>query len=60
MNKEEILIGKTWEEAIELLRNCNYRVVSRDGKPFVVTHDFKPERYNIFIIDNKVSKVTFG
>ena len=60
MNKEEILIGKTWEEAIELLRNCNYRLVSRDDKPYIITHDFKPERYNIYLVDNKVKKVTFG
>lgn len=60
MTKEEILIGKTYEEAQEILRNANYRLVMRDGINYMITTDFKPERYNIHLENNIVTKVNMG
>jgi len=59
-DKVELLIGKTYEEAQEILRNDKYRVTFKDGKPFIITHDFKPERYNLGINNNIITSVHFG
>lgn len=60
MDKKDLLIGKTYEEAQELLRNEKYRVTFNDEKPFIVTTDFKPERYNLSLQNNIVMNVSFG
>ena len=60
MNKQHIIIGKTMEEAIELLRNCNYRIVENDSRSYGITDDVKPERYNLYVENNLITKVTFG
>ncbi len=57
MNKEEILIGKTLDEAREILRNCNYRIVSQNGKNYMITADLKVDRYNLFVDNDVIVKV---
>lgn len=59
MNKQEILIGKSMEEAIELLRNCNYRIVENDDRAYGITDDVKTERFNLYINNNLITKITF-
>jgi hypothetical protein len=60
MSKEIVLIGKTLEEAQEILRNCNFRVIKQDGKSFSKKDDVKPSRYNLSLTEGKVVEVTFG
>lgn len=36
------------------------RVVSKDGKPYVVTRDFRPDRINISIDNGIITKATCG
>jgi hypothetical protein len=54
MKKEEIIIGKTLEEAIEILRNCKVRIM-RDGD--LITSDLCFDRYNLYIENNIVKEV---
>jgi hypothetical protein len=59
MNKEK-LIGKTFKEAQEMLRNCVYRIVSQDGENYMLTMDYNINRYNLSLIKGVVTEVTFG
>lgn len=58
--KEEVLIGKTLEEAQEILRNCKYRIVSKDGQGYIITCDLVFDRYNLTINNNIVTEVYMG
>ena len=59
MKKEQILIGKTLIEAQEILRNCEYRIVSINDRDLAITDDIDPNRYNLYmendiIVDLKI------
>lgn len=54
---ENEIIGKTIAELEEKIK---YRVVSRDGKVFMVTADYVSERYNLSIKNDKVVSFTKG
>lgn len=56
------LIGLKEVEAIKKLGDLGVkiRIVSRDGKNFVVTSDFKNDRVNLSIENGKVSKADVG
>ncbi len=57
--KEELLIGKTLEEATEILRNSEWRVVEEDGVDYMLTMDLNPYRYNLYIENNIIKEVRF-
>ena len=57
MKKEEILIGKTLEEAIETLRNCNYRIIKNNLSYYPITDDIQIDRYNLYIENNLITEV---
>ena len=57
MKKEEILIGKTLEEAIEILRNCNYRIIKNNLSYYPITYDIQIDRYNLYIENNLITEV---
>ena len=57
MKKEEILIGKTLEEAIEILRNCNYRIIKNNLSYYPITDDIQIDRYNLYIENNLITEV---
>ena len=59
MNKE-ILIGKTFKESQEMLRNCVYRVSCVNGKYNALTEDFNTNRYNLSLVNGIITDVTFG
>lgn len=56
------LIGKPRHEAIDLLlkENIRYRLTSVDGKVFIVTRDYVPERLNLTIVNGLITKVDKG
>ena len=56
------LLNKNFEEVSQLLDQAEliYRIVCKDHKRYMVTQDFKPERLNLTINDNVVTKITFG
>lgn len=56
------LVGLNEQEAKSLLQKSgiNYRVVQRDGHYLMVTQDFKPDRINLVINDDKVSSFNCG
>jgi hypothetical protein len=56
----EELVGMDYETAVVLLKDENWRVVVRDGKGYVITCDFKPERLNLEIENNIITKVYGG
>jgi hypothetical protein len=37
--------------------DCTVRVVKRDGVPLVVTEDYRPDRINVVVRDNRVVRV---
>lgn len=53
------LIGKTVEEARQELepKGNTVRVVSKDGQPMMVTMDYRENRLNVEIVDNKIVKI---
>lgn len=60
MEKQDILIGKTMDEAVEILHNCTYRIVEKAGMHYVITQDLKPDRFNLHLTDkNIIYKVEF-
>lgn len=56
------LENKNLNEVLSWLRDNNkiFRIVSRDGSTHLLTQDYKPERYNLSIEKDKVTKITFG
>lgn len=60
MSKEEILIGKTFKEAQEILRNCNYRIAGQDNKSILLTMDHRLDRYNLYLEKGLIVKVDIG
>ena len=64
-NMEEVirvLLNKdiNCEEAKILLREYEYRIVYKDGQPYMVTCDFHPTRMNLYITGNIIKKITLG
>ena len=57
-NKEKILIGKTIEEAKEILRNCQWRIVKEDNFN-TITEDLNPNRFNLYLEKGIVIDVKF-
>lgn len=58
MNEE--LIGLTLESAREILKDKKYRIVRIDGKGMMVTCDYRPERLNLEIENNIITKIHNG
>ena len=56
------LVGKNLNEVMEWLNRMDkrYRITSRDGNAYVITCDYRPERYNLDIVDGKVVKISMG
>jgi len=50
------------KEAIALVKAAGLkcRVVERNGKPFIVTRDYKTDRVNLHIAFDKVYKASIG
>eukprot|EP01132_Coremiostelium_polycephalum_P003105 gene3105-3883_t len=49
------IIGKTQQEASDILQTCRHRVVSVDGVPQAVTLDYVVGRLNLDIVNGRVS-----
>lgn len=62
MKIASFLINEPEHKAKKYLQDINldYRVVSRDGRSYVITSDFVIERFNLTIVENKVTGVTLG
>lgn len=69
MNKRDLaksllgkLMGLEEEKAVELAKESglDYRVISRDGKPFIITCDYRFDRLNFEVIGGKVVEATLG
>lgn len=58
-NKKKILIGKTIDEAIEILRNCQWRIVNEDDNYLILTQDLNPNRFNLYLKDKIIVDVKF-
>ena len=61
MDKLE-LIGKKIEEVRAILeeKKLDYRTVRKDDDNYIVTCDFKPERFNLELDNGIVTAVSFG
>lgn len=59
---KEKLIGKTKEEAIDLLEknNSKFRIKSEDNERFILTTDYLINRFNLTINKGIVTDVTIG
>lgn len=55
-------VGKTLQEAKEYAESGGFtiRIVEEDGKAFMVTRDFKTNRLNLRLRNNKVTDVFGG
>lgn len=55
-------VGKTLQEAKEYAEKGGFtiRIVEEDGKTFMLTHDFKTNRLNFRLRNNKVTDVFGG
>lgn len=62
MITESHYVGKTFEDASELAKNCGFtvRVVEKDGNAFIVTADVKTDRINFRLKNNIVIGVQGG
>lgn len=55
-------IGMEEKQAIDLLvkNGWHWRVTSRDGKPFIRTADYRPDRVNLEIKSGKITSIKVG
>jgi len=58
----DFLLGLTESEAFELIQehDCSPRITSRDGQRFMLTCDYRTNRINISVADNKVTSWHIG
>lgn len=56
------LLGATLEDATKAASDAGYsvRVSRKDGQACVGTRDLRPDRINLWLIDNKVTAAFFG
>lgn len=57
--KEKLLIGKTIEEATEILRNCEWRIVKEDNIDYIITQDLNSNRFNLYLDKGIIKEVKF-
>jgi len=56
----EKLIGQTLNSAEKELKNRIFRIVKIDGQGMMVTCDFRPDRLNLEIENNIITRVYEG
>ena len=58
----KVLIGKQVDEAALLIRENDFtpRITKLDGKPMLVTRDFKTNRVNLNVENGSVIEATIG
>ena len=56
------VVGMSEDDAVKAIHDAGYtsRVVERDGEKFAVTMDLQPDRINLTVTDDKVTKATVG
>jgi Flp pilus assembly protein TadD len=56
------VVGMSEDDAVKAIKDAGYtsRVVERDGEKFAVTMDLQPDRINLTIRDDTVTKATVG
>lgn len=54
------LIGQTLDSAEKELKNRIFRIVKIDGKGMMITCDFRPDRLNLEIENNIITRVYEG
>lgn len=64
-NKEELraeLLGRDYDEVREYLDQnfIQNRISSSDGRAHIITRDLRPNRFNLVLINNIVTDITFG
>ena len=62
MFTSQTLVGLQKEDAINILKklNAKYRIVKEDNQTYIVTQDYVTSRYNLTIMEGKVTNVTMG
>lgn len=58
--QDQILVGKTEQEAKILLQGCRWRITERDGQSLPATMDYVTERRNLGVKNGKVIWVRRG
>lgn len=56
------IVGKALAEAASIIAEADmsFRIVMRDGKPFMKTADVRPGRVNLTLAEGKVTSYTIG
>ena len=56
------LVGMKLSQAIKRLKeeNIKWRIISEDGNSCPVTDDFNGDRYNLTVVEDKVTEVSYG
>lgn len=57
--KEKMLIGKTIDEAAEILRNYQWRIVKEDNMNDIISQDINPNRFNLYLEKGIIKEVKF-
>lgn len=62
MFTSQTLVGLQKEDAINILKklNAKYRIVKEDNQTYIVTQDYVASRYNLTIMEGKVTNVNMG
>lgn len=63
MSRKELpLLNKTLAEAADILNDAghSFRIVKRDGVPYVVTCDHNINRCNLTLLNGKVAEYKWG
>lgn len=61
-NHFDFLIGLVESAAFEFVQEHGFtpRIVARDGNHFICTQDYRTDRVNLTVVDNKVTRWTIG
>lgn len=59
---DNFVVGMLYEDVKAMYddNNISHRIVQKDGKHYIVTRDFKPERRNLVVNDDVVASVSRG
>lgn len=59
---DEAIIGMGKDEAIAMIKEAGFyhRIVAEEGETFIVTMDYSPMRFNLEILNGKVTTVSKG
>lgn len=59
-NQYDYLLGKSKQEVLKLLKDKDYRITREDNTCYMITRDFRIDRWNLAFDNNILTKIKNG